>query len=259
MACPRVVGTFPFSIPVFAGGDMYLPLSPFTGITGGGEYSFATTVTRVTGNATVIPAVQMAAAVESAPGAWAVAVSNTSNAVGTVHTAYSLASVTDRYLARTGVMAKLSGGSTPGFIEGFVSVVLSTCATSAGQRRFEVPPGVSATVPVWLPLGRVPASGASKLRATFVLQSVADLAYLFWVRGVLDPDAPDAWVSLNDGTYTNFSPVAGNVAICVGDLSLSGVSPANFQFLDVMASLRMKSGGTLATGMGTVAATVSYT
>lgn len=236
---------------------MWLSLGPSFQIPGGDAVDFALTVQRVTGDAQAIPGTQTAAAIEQNPDAPSAA-SGSYNATSgsTTHHQTDLSSTTNKMIARGGVIVKLGAGATPGWIEGTLSVMLSACAKNIGTRSIEIPAALATATPSFYILGRVPACNAGSLRAALVSTDANDLQYLFFVRGVNDPDAPGTFVALNGGTWTDITD--GNTAVCVADLSVSGVTPANYHQLDVMIAIRLKSGGSGPTGIVRVAAAMSY-
>ncbi|MEQ1502629.1 MAG: hypothetical protein ABMB14_10380 [Myxococcota bacterium] len=248
------IGRFPFTISVSSINDQWEPLSKVMTIVGGQELDYALTVTRVTSNATAIAATGLMVAradtlfgVNAASGAYA-------GAAGTTHHATTLSTVTDKYLAQAGVLAKLASGATPGYISGWLSVVLRACSAQIGTREIEIDPGQTNAAPRYYPLGRVPASGADKLRAAIVSNAVKDLEYLFYVRGVNDPDAPGAWVAI--GTWTGLTD--GASAICTTDASVAAVTPTSYHQLEFALAIRLKAAGSGPAGFLRVIAGLSY-
>lgn len=256
MACPRSIGEFPFRAAVLSTTEMWLGLGRSFQIAGADTVDFALTVRRLTGDAEVIPGLQTAAALEQAPDAPSAAGGSWNATSGsTTHHQSDLSTTTDKMLAQAGVLVKLTG-ATPGWIEGTLSVQLAACARSVGVRTIEIPAALAASTPSFYLLGRVPACNADALRAAIVATDANDLEYLFFVRGVNDPDAPGSFQALS-GSWTTIAD--GNSATCKADMSLSGVvTTSSFHQLDVMVAVRLKSGGSAPTGIVRVGAAMSY-
>ncbi|MEQ1508413.1 MAG: hypothetical protein ABMB14_39650 [Myxococcota bacterium] len=255
MACGMTVGRFPFTSWVTSLNDQWNPVGKEMTIVGGQELDYALTLTRVTSNATAIAATALMAArpdvvfgVNAASGAYA-------GAQGSTHHVTTLSTVNDKYLAQAGVLTKLASGATPGYISGYLSVVLRACASRIGTREIEVDPNQTNGAPRTYRLGRVPASGADKLRAAIVTNAAKDLEYLFFVRGVNDPDAPGVWVAI--GTWAALAD--GASAICTTDAAVSVVTPSSYHMLEFGFAIRMKLGGSAPAGFVRVIAGLSYT
>ena len=84
--------------------------------------------------------------------------------------------------------------------------------------------------------------------------AVNDVDYLFYARGVNDPDNPGSWVAI--GAWATLAN--GMNAICTTDATVSGVTPANFHLLEFAVALRLKTGGANPAGFLRVAAGLSY-
>ncbi|MEZ5333596.1 MAG: hypothetical protein R2991_16535 [Thermoanaerobaculia bacterium] len=257
MPCPMVVGRFPFALPVTSSEESWQPLSKPLVIVGGESLDFALTISRATGNAKGIPGAAYLTARPDISGTPSEASGSYSGSQGTTHHAFDLSGTDDEYFAQAGILTKLDGGSTAGFIQGYLSVHLRACAMPIGQRFVEVR-GDQTTTPSTDLLGRVPASGAASLRAALVCNGINDIEYRFFVRGVNDPEEPEStWTGLGAG-YTAL-PESTPMAICQSDLSVSGVTPSNFHELDFSIRLKLTGGGSTPTGSVKVSAGLSYT
>lgn len=257
MGCPRLVVDVPFRIWVASAADVWESLGGVVGIAGATAFDYRLTVSRITGNVRAIPAAQLIEARDDVPGSPTAAGATYATAVGSTHHSTDLTAATDRYLARVGVLANLSGGTTAGYVEGRLAVYVAQCHTVIGQRRIEIPAAQTNGAPTTVVIGRVPAPSADKVRAAVVATDVKDVEYVFAVRGVNDPEAPGSWVVLNAGTYTAL--VDGNSATCASDKSVSTVVPGNYHDLDVGFRFRTKAAGSNPTGVLRVAAAMSYT
>jgi hypothetical protein len=133
---------------------------------------------------------------------------------------------------------------------------LRACAMPIGQRLIEVSPDQTNGAPSTFLLGRVPASGAANLRAALACNAINDIEYRFFVRGVNDPEEPDTWTALGAG-YTAL-PESTPMAICQSDLSVSGVTPANYHQLEFSLRLRLTGAGSAPAGFVRVSAGLSY-
>jgi hypothetical protein len=235
--------------------DGWLQLGKPLLITGSKSLDYALTLTQVNGLATAIPATALMVArpevifgITAASGSYA-------TATGTTHHTTDTSAVTDKFLAQFGILSKLSSGTTQGYVAGYLSVIHRMCGTSIGSRSIEIEPNQTNGAPKYYLLGRVPASGADKLRAAIVGNAVNDIDYLFYVRGVNDPDNPGSWVAI--GTWATFSN--GAFGICTTDASVSGVTPANYHLLEFAVALRLKTAGANPAGFLRVSAGLSFT
>jgi hypothetical protein len=252
--CAQRVAVHRFRIWVSSSQDLWSGVGDVLQISGGQEIDIAMTIERATGNAVAIPGVASIVARAEVPSLPSAATGSYTGTQGTTHHDFDLSTTTDKYMARVGVLAKLSGGTTDGWVEGTISIVLRRCAVPIGQRSLEVSPDQSTGSPSPSLLGIVPASGADKLRAALVCNAINDVEYLFQVRGMNDPDAPGAWTAL--GTWTALTN--GNSAVCHADVSVSGVTPGSWHLLQYAIALRLKTGGSNPAGFLKVAASQSY-
>lgn len=255
MACGNLLGRFAFSQLVPSTQDGWLQLGKTIQIVGSKSLDFALTLNQVAGLATAIPATAlMVARPEVIYGITAASGSYASSA-GTTHHTTDTSAVTAKFLGQFGILSKLSSGTTPGYVAGYLSVIHRICGTNIGSREIEIEPNQTNGAPKFYLLGRVPASGGDKLRAALIGNTINDIDYLFYVRGVNDPDNPGSWVAI--GTWTTFSN--GAFGICTTDASVSGVTPANYHMLEFAIALRLKTGGTGPAGFLRVSAGLSYT
>lgn len=255
MACGRVLGRFPFSMVVPSVQDGWMQLGKPMLISGSKSLDYALTLTQLTGLATAIPATALMIARPEVIFGITAASGSYSNTITTTHHATDTSLVTDKFLAQFGIFSKLSAGTTPGYVAGYLSVVHRTCGTSIGSRAIDIEPNQTNGAPKYYLLGRVPASGADKLRAAIVGNAVNDIDYLFYVRGVNDPDNPGSWVAI--GTWATFTN--GMFGICTTDASVSGVTPANYHLLEFAIALRLKAAGANPGGFLRVSAALSST
>ena len=189
-------------------------------------------------------------------------VASLNNATGTVassaaiwHFTYDCTTTTTKFLGQAAVAAQLASGTTAGYVKGRLRGVLRACQNGAGNRMIEIDPNQTNGAPHVYPLGRVPASGADKVRAAIIANAVKDIEVIVYVRGIVDPEAPGSWVAI--GTYTALAD--GASAICIADASMSGVTPASYHELEIGLAVRLKSGGSAPAGFLKALAGVSYT
>jgi hypothetical protein len=224
-------------------------------IAGSKALDYALTIRQVTGNAAAIPATALMAARPEVVSSLAAASGTYTSTQTTTHHATDTSLVTDKFLAQAGVLAKLSSGTIQAYIAGELSVVHRACGTRIGVRKIEVISNQTNGAPQFYPLGRVPASGADKLRAALLANTINDIDYQFQVRGVNDPENPGSWTAI--GSWTTLAN--GASATCTTDASVSGVSPGNYHTLEFAVALRLKTAGSGPAGFLSVGAGLSYT
>ena len=251
MGCGRVVGRFRFRTAVTSTVDTWEPIGQPLVIVGGHALDYALTIARVVGNVTAAPATALMAAREDNVASLEPASGARATKQGTTHHVTDLSAVTDKFLALPGVVAKLASGSSHGYVAGTLSVILQSCGTMVGTRSLEVSPGQSNAQPQFFPIGRVPASGADKLRAAIVANGAKGLEFRFHTRAVNDPDDPGTWSPV--GAWT---PLAdGNSAIGTPDAAV-GVIDAHQ--VELAFAVRAAAGATTPAGFVRVAAGLSY-
>jgi hypothetical protein len=257
VACGSVLGQFPFTISVTSTQEVWQPVSRPIMIVGSKALDYALTIRQLTGGAVAIPATALMTARPEVIGSLAAASGSYANAQATTHHVTDTSGITNSFLAQPGLLAKLSGAGNASYISGVLSVIHRACATPIGSRAIEVDPRLTNAAPQTYPLGRVPASGGDKLRAAIVANAMNKIEYLFYVRGINDPDAPGAWVALNTSTWTTIAD--GSSAICHADASVSSVTPANYHLLEFAIALRLIAAQSGPAGFLRVAAGMSYT
>ena len=251
MGCGKVVGRFRFRIAVTSTVDIWEPISQPAVIVGGHAIDYALTISRVSGNVSAIPATALMAAREDTIASLEPASGTRATKQGTTHHVTDLTTVTDKFLALPGVVARLAAAGQPGYVAGSLSVVLQACGAMVGTRQIEVSPSQSTAQPQFFPIGRVPAAGADKLRAAIVINGAKDLEHRFHARPVIDPEAPGPWSPI--GVWT---PVAdGNSAVCTPDVA---VGTLDAHHLEVALAVRATGGATSPAGFLRVAAGLSY-
>ncbi len=256
MGCPRELFELPFTVQVPGTGTAFVALGDPFPIAGASSVDFALTVSNLGANARAVPALALIVARKEVMSNPTAASGAAATAAGTTHHSSDLSATTDKFLAQAGMIVDVSTGSAPSWVTGMLRATLSSCARVVGVRSIEVPGSLSTSDPTYYVLGRTPAASANKLRASLVMVGSKDVEYRWLVRGVNDPQAPDAWVALGVG-YTSFSD--GNSATCFADTSVSAVTPGNYHQLDLGLALRKKSGGSAPAGQLRATSALSYT
>lgn len=255
MACGVTLFSEEFDLPIPSTQANVKFLGPKFALVGAKDVDFLLELYRLTSNGQVVPVVaDMIARTDL--------VSTLNNATGTVGTAagawhfvYDCTTTTNKYFGQCGIAGQLASGTTPGYAKGRLTAILRACAAPGGGRQIEVDPNQTFAAPHIYPLGRVPAAGADKVRLALVVNAAKDLEYVILARGVVDPEAPGAWVTI--GSFAALSDGASGV--CTTDASLSGVTPASYHLLELAVAVRMKSGGSAPAGFVKAVAGVSYT
>src|SRR5689334_20752381 len=129
IACPQILTPRPFNLWVPSADNQWCPLYEPIPIVANTTASGAVAVIRATGNARVTLAYMLFKARALASNAAAsVASGGYNNTSGTtVHNTIDLSGTTDMFLLQLGVIANLSGGATPGYIQGVVYPSVSRC------------------------------------------------------------------------------------------------------------------------------------
>ena len=261
MGCPQVIGTYPFSVFASSTEPAWLPVGSPLLVHGADTLEMVVKLTRATGDA------QASAGVELFATRTTVAASDPTAATGgytgtngaAVHYTYDLGSDTSHFYVQPGVLAKL-GGTTQGFVQGTISVVLGSCGRLAGQREVEAFLYEESARAWQYPIGGwMPALNADKLRAVLLGTNITDVDWRFYARLANDTDAPTSMTGLGTG-FTAFSPDgSGNAEVNTGLLDLSGLSVSSYQLLQVVLALKMKSAGDNPKAYLKAIAALSYT
>jgi hypothetical protein len=251
MGCGRVVGRFRYRVAVASTTDTWEPIGQPLVIVGGHALDYALTISRVVGNVAAVPATALMAAREDSIVSVEPASGTRAKAPGTTHHVTDLRSVTDKFLALPGVLARLAAAGSHGYVAGTLSVILQSCGTMIGTRQVEINPAQTVARPQFFPLGRVPASGADRLRAAIVANDAKAVEFRFHTRTLDDPDQPREWMPIGA-----WAPLAdGNSAICTPD---TGVGELDAHQVEVALAVRAASDDSAPSGFLRVAAGLSY-
>lgn len=151
---------------------------------------------------------------------------------------YDISALTTTSQLQLGVLAKLNSGSNPGKVKGLLTGLLYTNGMPIGERDILVPEGLGSTAARRLH-GRVPSVGASKIRGGMWGMVPANvLDWQVYVRGILDPEVPGPWVA--QGSLTQIT--SGSPDLCLGDITISGITLTDYVWLEVALGLSVHSG-----------------
>jgi hypothetical protein len=240
LAIPTGIGTWPFVIRVTSTSAIQVLLSDPFDIPGGQKLVLLVEIDMAGSDAEGRPIVALC---EANP-----RVLDSITAVGTATDVnarfeHDLSSTTGSYTVRVGMAGNLDSSSTPGELRGRLTAILYANKVDVGERDIEVPPGLTSS-PSLFYLGRIPATGLSKLRAALYGSGFTanTVQWELYVRGVNDPASPaNSFVRAKSGGSATAFGSSVNPNVCSDDVTVDNITVADFAWVDVALALTIGS------------------
>lgn len=154
-------------------------------------------------------------------------------------------SITSSFWVRFGAAHANASGTTLGTAEVGLQVTLQSCSRMFGTAQFSIHPGTvsSSDINVFTATNWEPAVGLAKLMAAITVMNNAStyLEYQLYMRTALDQRAPNGWVAMEGGTWTN--PSTANTERNTTALSVpAGANITDNVWFQLGVAFRKKSG-----------------